>query len=64
MVEVKPKRQRKSSTPEGHDCESKPNQTQQKVLSPTGSTKDLEKLAEDNPVKSLVAAYESSEDED
>lgn len=76
VVEVKPKRQRISSAPEGSDPSisssvqvfnnsiSESNQAQEKELSPSGLTKEPDKTVADNPVKSLLAAYESSEDED
>ncbi|XP_052181269.1 uncharacterized protein LOC127794317 [Diospyros lotus] len=71
VVEVKPKRQRVSS-PSNEDqttnstvCASAESETREekKACPPSGLDK-AEDASEENPVKSLLAAYESSDDED
>ncbi|RAL47457.1 hypothetical protein DM860_011195 [Cuscuta australis] len=65
VVEVKPKRHRVSSPPEQGSLPSKPSTTCYSPSKPLAKLNDegLNKARVDNPVSSLLAAYESSDDE-
>uniref|UniRef100_A0A5B7BY71 Uncharacterized protein n=1 Tax=Davidia involucrata TaxID=16924 RepID=A0A5B7BY71_DAVIN len=73
MVEVKPKRQKVSRPSDGNQCipisafvnlKSKPDQEKEKECPPSGPDKAEDETKVENPVKSLLAAYESSDNEE